>query len=414
MKHSYYLLWSSYLISKIGDWLYLIALPLIIYQKTDSAFQMATVYGIAFIPWLFFSLFGGFLADSFNKKNLIILGHFLSAFFVIALTILLTADNINLLLIYIGVFCLSSIEPLIHPSFHSMIPSIVEKEKIVHANSGLQLIENTLNLIGPVIGGSILAFMGGEFALIVNAISFVVAGLVTIFIKYDNVKIDKKPKTQSIGKTILYDIKDGFKYVNFNKIILFGSLLFFFTNLGIHLFQSNFMFYMADTLKLDSTLIGITMGISGVGPILGAIIAPYLNRKFASGKIILWCTVFAGAGMYVLLFATTFWEVAISQAFVMFFGNINVITYFSLRQKVVPPELLGRVISVTRMISYASIPLGAILGGYALQAGISIFLIIAIGATIRTGVGLLGFLTPLGSAGNIDYTKEEPKLAKTK
>ncbi|WP_262345562.1 MFS transporter [Lactiplantibacillus plantarum] len=78
-------LWTSFLISEIGDWLLKIALPLAIFNKTGSATQMATVYGISFLPWIFFSLFGGIIADRYNKKRILILGNFTSSVLVLLL-----------------------------------------------------------------------------------------------------------------------------------------------------------------------------------------------------------------------------------------------------------------------------------------------------------------------------------------
>ncbi|WP_261133986.1 MFS transporter [Bacillus sp. Marseille-Q3570] len=407
MNFSFYTLWASYFISKIGDWLFLIALPLIVYDLTGSAFYMATLYGVEFLPWLLFSLFGGILADNLNKKFLLITGNTLSAGFVLFLIYLLKAPELNIPLLYVAVFLLASINPLIHPAFQSIVPLVVKREKIVNANSALQLVENSLNLIGPVLGGGIVAFLGGTNALLIDASSFAIAALLMVFVRLLVPDSSQTNQSEIVWtKRIGRDIVEGFKYTGTNKVILFGAMLFFFTNLGIHLFQSNFMFYLKDTLELSANLIGITIGLSGIGPILGAFAAPYINKKMNSGRIILWCTTLAGASMYLLIISETFWQVAVSQSLIMFFGNINVITYFSLRQQIVPSHILGRVISVTRMISYASIPLGAFLGGYAIKLGLSIYLIILIGATIRMGIGLIGFLTPLGSKDTINNAKE--------
>lgn len=79
-----------------------------------------------------------------------------------------------------------------------------------------------------------------------------------------------------------------------------------------------------------------------------------------------------------------------------FFGTINVITYFTLRQRTVPKEILGRVISVTRMISYASIPVGSWFGGLLLSWGNSMFIVIMLAGIIRTLAGILARLSPLG------------------
>lgn len=66
-------LWLSFLISSIGDWLYKLALPVVILQKTGSAYHAATAFGVSFIPWIIFSMIGGVVADNYSKKHVLIL-----------------------------------------------------------------------------------------------------------------------------------------------------------------------------------------------------------------------------------------------------------------------------------------------------------------------------------------------------
>lgn len=399
MGRNYYLLWLSYLVTQVGNWVYLIALPLVVYDLTGSSFYMASLYGVEFLPWILFSLFGGLLADKYNKKKLILAGNLASAIFISILVLAVHLPTLNLPIIFITVFCLSSINPLIHPSFNSIIPELVTHENIVKANSSIQLIENFITLLGPMFGGGAIAFIGGKQALLIDIFAYLMSILFVGLIMYTD-----KPKAKQTSKIhIKQDLWIGIQYTYQNKTILYGSFLFFFTNLAIHAFQSNFMYYLVHTLKLDSTMIGLTLGLQGIGPIIGAVLAPYLNRKIPSGKLILISTSLAGLVTFFLLGANNFWQVAMVQAIALAFGNINVITYFSLRQRIVPSELLGRVVSVTRLISYSSIPLSSFLAGFTISQGISIMSIILFSASLRFLVGALGFLTPLNES------KRQPK-----
>lgn len=112
----------AFLISSIGDWLYRLALPIIILSKTGSAYHAATTFGVSFIPWIIFSLLGGSLADNYAKKKILIIGNMFAALVVPVLLFILMEKQINFVLLYSAVFVLSSIDPLIHPSFQSIIP----------------------------------------------------------------------------------------------------------------------------------------------------------------------------------------------------------------------------------------------------------------------------------------------------
>lgn len=406
MAKSFHILWISYLVSQIGDWLYLISVPLIIYNLTGSAFQMASIYGVEFIPWILFSIIGGLLADLLNKKRLLVISNIISGILVAVLSVFVSVPKPNMMLVYIGVFCLASINPLTHPSFNSIIPALVKKTELVKANSIIQLIENSISFIGPMVGGSIFAIIGGKQALNIDAASFVIAAFFIFFISYKHVSSQNTVSKKKLIKNLKVQLSDGFKYSMSERVIFFGSLLFLCTNFAINILQGNFMYYMAHILHFSPAIIGLTIGLQGIGPIVGSFIAPFISQRISSGKLICLATSIAGFSTFFLLFARTFWSFALVQGIVLACGNINVITYFSLRQRVVPAELLGRVVSVTRMISYASIPIGAFLGGAVLSQGIPMFTLFIIAGSIRLMVGLGGFYTPLGKANKHNYDVE--------
>ncbi|WP_050338016.1 MFS transporter [Lactiplantibacillus pentosus] len=383
-------LWSSFLISEMGDWLLKIALPLAIYNQTGSATQMATVYGISFLPWIFFSLFDGIMADRYNKKLILILGNLVSGILVLILAILLSTETTQIGLIYLIVFFQSSVDPLIHPSFQSILPSIVKDNQIVAANTSIQLVDNTLNLLGPLVGGSLAVILNPNLSIVIDAVSFLIAGLLLTLISYQHIETAVK------HHTIFNDIKTGFHYSYQNKIVWNGALLFLCTNFATNMFEANFMYFITGTLKYSALFAGITMAISGIGAVLGGLIAPILNNHYSSGKIITSTTILAGLGLVAMFQATNFIYIGIAYGVSNLCSNINVITYFSLRQRVVPEVILGRVVSVTRMISYIAMPLGSFFGGYLIGHHISLYVIILIAGILRTLVGLYARSTPLG------------------
>src|SRR6185437_7391977 len=82
-------------------------------------------------------------------------------------------------------------------------------------------------------------------------------------------------------------------------------------------------------------------------------------------------------------------------AVVFVLGSMNVVAWFTLRQRIVPSELLGRTVAATRMVAYASIPIAALVAGGMEQGLHNMYLIIVLGALIRCGVGLIGLRTTL-------------------
>lgn len=394
INRNFTLIWCSFLISQIGDWMLKIALPLLVYAKTQSAAQMASIYGVSFLPWLFFSLVGGLLADRGNKQTILVVGNLVSFVAVFIMLVAFEIPATPLWLIYVLVFMQSSIDPLTHPSFQSILPEVVHDDKIVTANTDIQLIDNTLTLIGPLLGGALAALLNPRVAIIVDAISFLIAGIFVIALRY------KVPTHIQATQNILQDIREGFAYAYSDKIVWNGAVLFFFTNFATNLFEANFMFFITKTLGYSSFLAGITIAISGIGALAGGIVAPIINRHYSTGRIITSTTVLAGIALMLMFFAHNFIVVGLLYAVANLFSNINVITYFSLRQKIVPDRILGRVVSVTRMISYVSIPLGAFFGGILVDKGVSLFVVFLLAGIIRFVIGAYGSSTPLGKSGS--------------
>ncbi|MBF0848832.1 MFS transporter, partial [Streptococcus danieliae] len=95
------------------------------------------------LPWLFFSLLGGIFADRYNKVKVLVAGNIIATILSLGLVVSFLQDDINLFYIYVLTFLLSSVEPISHPSFNSLIPKIVSKDYFAKANSNLQLVDNT-------------------------------------------------------------------------------------------------------------------------------------------------------------------------------------------------------------------------------------------------------------------------------
>ena len=391
-KSNFIYLWSSFLVSSIGNWLYRLALPIIILQKTGSAYHAATVFGVSFIPWVLFSLIGGSLADNFSKKKTLILGNFFAVFASLFLITVMSFPQLNFNLLYFTVFILASVDPLIHPSFQSIIPEIVIKVQLVRANAMIQTIDNTLSIMGPLTGGMIVMLLGGVNALWIDTISFIVA----IGILWLLPKQTKSKRHEHIIQKLWFDIVEGANYSFHQRVIFSGSMMFLFTNFALNMFEANFIFYMTKTLNYPLVDATIAMSIGGVGALLAGALGTQVVSRFRAGTLLSSSTILAGLSTLLLLVSTNYVYIGVILGLISFFGTINVITYFTLRQRTVPKEILGRVVSVTRMISYASIPVGAWFGGLLLDLGEPMFMVIMIAGIVRTFAGIMAKLSPLG------------------
>ncbi len=168
------------------------------------------------------------------------------------------------------------------------------------------------------------------------------------------------------------------------------------------MFAANFIYFMRHSLHTSVSIAGITMGLAGIGAIIGSLATPWLSRHFSAGTLIVGTTLLAGVSLIGVGLSHHFLSVAAFYALVNFCGNVNAVVFFSLRQTVIPQAILGRVVSVTRMISYASIPIGSFLGAGLVAAHWPLAVIIVVAGMIRFGAGVFGWFTPLNSSSNVN------------
>ncbi|MFT9372066.1 MFS transporter [Liquorilactobacillus hordei] len=383
----------AFLISSIGDWLYRLALPIIILSKTGSAYHAATTFGVSFIPWIIFSLLGGSLADNYAKKKILIIGNMFAALVVPVLLFILMEKQINFVLLYTAIFVLSSIDPLIHPSFQSIIPEIVEDKKFAEANATIQTIDNTLSIMGPLVGGSLVTLVGDYNALWIDLFSFLLTAV--ILTRLPRIT-GKTTQNGLVIKQLITDVIEGASYSLHEKVIFSGSVMFLFTNFALNMFEANFIYYMTKLLNYPLFEATLTMSIGGIGSLIAGMVGSRIVNHFKAGVLLSFSTIFAGLSTLLLLASTNYLYIGIVLGIISFFGTINVITYFTLRQRTVPKQILGRVVSVTRMVSYASIPVGSWFGGMLLVHGQSMFTVILLAGSLRTLTGVGAKFSPLG------------------
>jgi MFS family permease len=392
MTRNYYLLLCAYFISSIGDWLYQLALPLLVYQLTHSPLSMAVTYGLTYLPYMIFLPLGGLIADRVDRRRLLMIGDFTSALVAGVLVVVVWSGAGPTWVIYPLVFILAGVTPLYHPAFQSVIPNVVEDAQLARANAWLQGSENIVALVGPLVSGLFIVALGTISALFLDALSFLVSALLIVAIRLQVPRAQAGAQTSSSWAGAL---REGFDFVWHYPLLRYGALLFFGTNFGLAVFQANYIYFLSVTLGFTPAQIGLSFTIIGIGAILGALIAPALVRRFEAGRLILGSSLLASFVMLPLLVARDIFTISIPWAIVTGLTTINAVTWFTMRQRVTPQRLLGRVVALTRLIGFASIPIGAFVGGVLLDTLRNMHIIIIFIVITSMAVSVAGYLTPL-------------------
>jgi MFS family permease len=357
---SYWRLWSASAGSNLADGIFWIALPLLAIQLTNSPALVAGVTIASRLPWLLFSLVAGALADRLDRRRTMILVDVFRAGLLGSLALATAAGAANLPLLYIVAFALGIAETLFDTSAQSIMPNLVEPEKLSRANGRLYAVELTMNqFVGPPVGG-LLAATGIAMAFGTGAAAYLLAAgaLLTIAGSF-------RPVREGPPTSIRQDIVEGLRYLFGHPLLRVLALMVGVGNLASSAGFSVFVLYAVrpGPLGLDAVGFGVLGTSMAVGSLVGSFLVEPLERRLGRANLLA-VSMFAMSWTLLAPVITT----SIPVIFVAWLlsGAIgigwNVVTV-SLRQRIVPDALLGRLNASYRLLAWGTMPIGAFLGG---------------------------------------------------
>jgi MFS family permease len=360
-------LWSAETISQIGSQVDDLAIGFVAILVLDaSAFEVAVVGVLNFLPFILFTLPAGVWVDRLRRRPILIIGDFGRAALLATIPIAYMADALTLWQLYAVVFLTGLCTVFFDVAYQSYLPSLVERDQIIEGNSKLEISRSAAQVGGPGIAGLLVEIVTAPYAVLVDAISFLGSGLFLLGIR----KPEETPVRETIDgrKTSLWtELKEGLRFVlgNPNLRAQAGCT-------GTSNFFSNVAFaiilvYLVRDLELSAAVIGIAFSIGSVGSFLAAFSATRLSRRFGIGPT----TIAAG-----LLWGPSTLLVAVAPAgnaampflvAAVLLGGFSIVVYnivqVSYRQAICPPRLQGRMNSVMRFLVWGTIPIGALIGG---------------------------------------------------
>jgi predicted MFS family arabinose efflux permease len=303
------------------------------------------------------------VANRVDRRRLLIVGDGLAAAVLAALVMSLAAGVRGVAPVYAAAILLAMIAPFYHPAIQALVPALADGDAGV-ASAQLQTVDSVVSVAGPVAGGGMIVMVGVDNALLIDAGTFAISALAIATIRLPRLV---RPAWGGLAG-VRADLAEGLRFVSGDRLILTGALLFAAANFAVFLVQANLIFYLTGMRHFAATSLGLVFSADGVGALIGALIAPGLERRWRAGTVILVSTIAAGAATLPLLWAASPVTVSLVCALEAACGMVTAVTWFSLRIRRVPESILGRVVALTRMLAYAAIPLAAPVGGVLLGA----------------------------------------------
>ncbi|GAB3577315.1 MFS transporter [Leifsonia lichenia] len=360
----YWKLWTSSALSNLADGVMKVALPLVAIRYTESPALIAGL-GFAFtLPWLLFALTAGALADRFDRRRLMLWANTARALLLSVLVVIAILGAGSIWMLYAIALCVGVAETIYDTSSQSILPQLVSRDALSRANGRLYAAELTTNqFVGPPLGGFLVA-SGIAVAFGAPVLLWVLAIGMLLLVR-------GRFSTGHTGSTtIRADIAEGLRFLWGNTILRILAIMVGVFNLASSATFTVLVLYAVgpnSAMKLTDPGYGLLLTASALGSVLGSFAAEgaerWLGRATALALTIL------GSVLTVATPAFTTNPVIIGVAF--FLGGItvsiwNVITV-SLRQRITPHRLLGRLNSAYRLVAWGTMPLGAALGGVIAQ-----------------------------------------------
>lgn len=357
------LLQASYAVSNLSDGIAIVAFPLLLVQSGGTVMQVGTLAAVSTLPGLLVSLPAGvFLDRSSARKVMVSTSIMRSLLCLIFIGLWWDLDGHRLIILLSLVVLLSCLEAVYDLAGPKVLTSIFTNiEELAAANSRLQIIETLGNrFIGASLAGVLITIGALSPIMIMVPLYLFAAGLIFML----RLEEPLAPVTHHRTKLDLGFVTGGLRFIFGSRVLLSLSFISLLANLGLAGCSAILVVFITQHLKAPLWSFGLLYACLALGGTAGAFLASGILRKLGMSRTIRITCIMLPPLIGLLALPVTPLIVGLQQfalGFVLTVCGISTSTY---RQSVTPHEILGRVLSVGRIISYGSMPIGSILGAY--------------------------------------------------
>jgi MFS family permease len=360
----YWRLWWANAISSTGDGAFVAALPLLAVTITRDPRLVSVVTAATYLPWLLLSLPAGAVVDRYDRATLMWRAQAVQTAVVAVIAVLIVFRRADIEVLAAGGLLLGSAEVVFSNAAQSILPALVPPELLPKAN-GSQQVSLTVgeSFLGPP-AGSLLFAAAAALPFGLDAASF--AGSAAL--------LGGLPRTRpAAGDTrkaasIRAQVAEGLRWLARQRMLRVIAVLLGIYNFANQMGQAILVLLATQTLHVSTRGYGLLLAASAVGSVVGGLVNPVLTRHLGLlPALVLPALIDAAAFVGIGLAPGPVVVAALLAVQGFSVAMWNVVTV-SLRQRIIPGQLLGRVNSVYRMLGWGLMPLGALAGGFTAHA----------------------------------------------
>jgi MFS family permease len=362
----YWKLISASLASNLADGIGLVAYPWLAASLTRDPVLVAGIGAASQLPWLLLSLPVGALVDRRDRLRLMLWANLLRAALAALVALAIVSDALWLPLLYAAAFAMGGAEVVKDNAAQAILPRLVGADQLERANGNLWAAQGLMNqAVGPWLGGTLLAAAAALPFLVEAGLFGVGAGLVALLAGGG-----AAPAAAAAGgRPLRQEVTEGLRWLWDHELLRTLALFVGALNLVAGVALATVVLFAQDVLGLDADGFGLLVAAAAAGGLLGSLVAPWLSRTLGVGPTIWLCPIGSAVGLSVVGLTSSARLAAAMLALDACLAVVwNVVTV-SLRQRIIPNRLLGRVNSVYRLLAWGTLPLGSLLGGALVALG---------------------------------------------
>jgi Na+/melibiose symporter-like transporter len=387
-------LWTSTGAANLGDGVLFAGLPVLATTITTSPTAVSGVMVALMLPMVLSALPSGALADRADRRRILLAGNAVRAAALLALAVVAVVVDVRLAVVYAAALVAASSEMLVDTTAQAAVPGLVPDARLDGANARLMVTQRVGNdAVGAPIGAA-LAGAGALALFVPSAALYALAGCAALRLRLRHPRAAAAPPAAdaSVVRAVGAEVRAGITYLRGHTLLRRLAVAAALTNLGNTAFGAVAVLYVIGPLDLPASSYGLLLVALAAGGLLGGAVAePVLVRTGPAAGI---RGGFAGSIVAYLALVLADHAAAAAAALVLLGATSMVINVAArtLRQRLVPDAMLGRVSASMAALSLVATPFGALLGGLVAEwIGVRA----AAGTALVTNLGGLALLAPL-------------------
>ncbi len=356
-------LWVGQTVSELGSVVTRTAVPLVALLVLGAGpLEMALLVVAASLAVLVVGLFAGAWVDRVRRRPLLIWSDVIRALLLFSIPVAYVAGALRIEQLYVVAFVEASFGALFSAAYPAYVPSLIGVERVVDGNSKLATSSSIAEIGGPGLAGALVQIIGAPFAILVDAVSFVVSSISLLLIRSPE---PARPPRRS-GTPIRREIVEGLEMVRRHRVLFPMALRSIIAHVAGSFYGVLYTIYLVQELHLSPFLLGVVISAGGVGSLVGSLFAARVIDRLGLGPALIW----TAAGASVLGVLTPLAQGPLLVATLMVFlpqligdglQTIESVAETSLVQGLVPDRILGRVNATLEVFSHGiAYPIGAL------------------------------------------------------